>query len=201
VQHHTMQNPFNTGYYCSEELRTFGFARVGDDVQIAKNCVIVGLHNITFGDHVRVDAFTTLIASAPMVFGNRIHIGGHCHFVASERLEFGDFGGTSQGVRIYTASDDYSGRALMGPLVPPEYRKPACRPIRLGDYAVIGANSILLPGADMGEGSILGAQSLSMKPLDPWGIYFGSPAKRIKARSRRCADLAAELRPVQVVAA
>jgi acetyltransferase-like isoleucine patch superfamily enzyme len=188
-----MLNPFDPGYFGSEELRSFGFARVGREVQIARNCTIIGLRNIAIGDYVRIDACTTLIGTGPMTFGNRIHIGGHCHFVAVEPLEFGDFAGTSQGVRIYTASDDYSGRALMGPMVPPEYRCPTCRPISLGRYAVIGANSVLLPGAQMAEGSALGAQSLTAKAMEPWSVYFGAPAKRIKSRSRHCTLLAAEL--------
>ncbi|MGR4893335.1 acyltransferase [Sphingopyxis sp. LARHCG72] len=188
-----MQNPFDPGYYCSEELRGFGFAHVGENVQIAKNCTIIGLEHISFGDHVRIDGFTTLVAAAPMTFGNRIHVGGLCHFVASEPLTMGDFFGASQGVKIYTASDDYTGRGLVGPMVPAELRRATRRPIALGDFTLIGANSILLPGANMAEGATLGAQSLSAKPMEEWTIYFGAPAKRVKSRSRRCVELAASI--------
>lgn len=196
-----MQNPFDPGYYCSEELRGFGFAHVGENVQVAKNCTIIGLEHISFGDHVRIDGYSSLIASAPMVFGNRIHIGGHCHFVAAEPLTFGNFGGTSQGVKIYTASDDYTGRGLMGPMVPAHTRKPTRAPIVLGDFAVIGANSVLLPGANMAEGAILGAMSMAAKPMDEWSIYFGVPAKRLKGRSRQCANLADGIDAAMVEAA
>lgn len=196
-----MENPFDTGYYYSDELRSFGFARVGENVAIAKNCTIIGLQHIEIGDHVRIDGFTTMVASAPLTFGSHVHIGGGCHFVAAEPLAFGSFGGTSQGVKIYTASDDYTGRALMGPMVPPEYRNPTRRPISIGDYAVLGANAVLLPGANMAEGSVLGAQSLAMKPLEPWSIYFGSPAARLKTRSQRCRALAAEIEARHVAAA
>lgn len=189
-----MQNPFDPGYYCSEELRGFGFAHVGENVQIAKNCTIIGLEHISIGDHVRIDGFTALIASAPMRFGNHVHIGGHCHFVAAEPLTFGDFGGTSQGVRIYTASDDYTGRGLMGPMVPAHTRRPTRTPITLGDYAVIGANSVILPRGDIGEGSVVGANSLVSKPLPPWGVYFGSPVQLLKPRLRDVERLAAEVR-------
>ncbi len=57
-----MQNPFDPGYYCSEELRTFGFGSVGKNVQIARNCTIIGLPNISIGNHVRIDAYTAIIA-------------------------------------------------------------------------------------------------------------------------------------------
>jgi len=188
-----MQDPFDPGYYCSEELRDFGFAHVGENVQVAKNCTIIGLENISIGDHFRIDGFTALIATAPMKFGSYGHIAGHCHFVAVEPLTLGDFSGTSQGVKIYTASDDYSGHSLMGPMAPPDMRKPTRRSITLKDFAVVGANSVLLPGADMAEGAILGAQSMSAKPMEEWSSYFGAPAKRIGRRSRNCKILAASL--------
>lgn len=180
-----MQNPFDPGYYGSEELREFGFKSVGENVSIARNCTIIGLPNIFIGNHVRIDGYTTLAATAGQVsIGNYIHIGGRCHFNAAEDLTFGDFGGTSQGVRIYTASDDYTGKALMGPMVPRDCRMVQRAPVVLGRYAVIGSGTVVLPGASIGEGSVVGALSLVTKPLDPWGVYFGCPAKRLKNRSR-----------------
>ena len=42
-----MKNPFDLGYYKTEELKNFGFLSIGNDVQIAKTCNIVGLENIS----------------------------------------------------------------------------------------------------------------------------------------------------------
>ncbi|MEO5972018.1 MAG: acyltransferase [Sphingomicrobium sp.] len=180
-----MKNPFDPGYYGSEELRAFGFKSVGENVSIARNCTIIGLHNISIGNNVRIDGYTAIIATTGQVsVGNYSHIGGGCHFSAAEDLTFGDFGGTSQGVRIYTASDDYTGRALMGPMVPEHCRRVQRGPVVLGRYAVLGSGTVVLPGVTIGEGSVVGAQSLVTKSLDPWGVYFGSPVKRLKARSR-----------------
>lgn len=103
-----MNNPFDPGFYCSEELRTFGFGSVGEDVRIAKNCTIVGPENIVLGDHCRIDAFTGIFAtSGQFRLGKRVHIGGHGHFAVGADLVFEDFSGTSQGVRVYTANDDF----------------------------------------------------------------------------------------------
>jgi galactoside O-acetyltransferase len=54
----------------------------------------------------------------------------------------------------------------------------------IGRYAVVGSGSVLLPGTSLGEGSVVGALSLVTKPLEPWGVYSGVPAKRLKNRSR-----------------
>ena len=67
-------NPFDPGYYTSLELRGFGFARVGEGCMVARNCTIIGLENITIGDNVRIDGFTSIIAPA-----GRVRIGSHVH--------------------------------------------------------------------------------------------------------------------------
>ena len=41
-----------------------------------------------------------------------------------------------------------------------------------------------MPGVTFGEGSVLGANSLATKDLEPWTIYVGSPAKPIKKRDK-----------------
>lgn len=189
-----MRNPFDPGYYCSEELRGFGFKAVGENVRIARNCTIIGPENIEVGDHVRIDGYTSIIATTGKLrIGNRIHIGGHCHFCVAADLTFGDLGGTSQGVRIYTSTDDYSGQHLMGPMVPEEYRGATTAPVTVGKFAVIGSSSVILPGVTVAEGSVVGALSLVTKSLDPWGVYFGSPAKRLKNRSRRILSMESEM--------
>ena len=48
----------------------------------------------------------------------------------------------------------------------------------------IGAHSTILPNITIGEGAIIGANSLVNKNVDPWGIYVGSPAKKIGERPR-----------------
>jgi galactoside O-acetyltransferase len=52
---------------------------------------------------------------------------------------------------------------------------------------------VILPKLSIGEGSCVGALSLVKKSLDPWGVYFGCPAKRLKDRSRRLLELESEL--------
>ena len=180
-----MENPFDPGYYTTPELRNFGFRSIGENVEIARNCIIIGLDKISIGDNVRIDGYTSIIATGGRVrLGNRIHIGGHCHLNAAKDLTFGDFSGLSQRVSIYTASDDYTGKALVGPCVPAWCRKVTAAPIELGRYAVVGSGSVLMPGGNIGEGSVVGALSMVTKPLEEWGVYFGIPAKRLKRRSR-----------------
>ena len=53
-------------------------------------------------------------------------------------------------------------------------------PIKVCKNARIGAYSIILPGVTIGEGSIIGANSLVTEDIPPFSIAFGSPAKVIR---------------------
>lgn len=194
-----MLNPFDPGFFNSAELSRMGFAHVGTNVQIAKNCVIIGLPNIWIGDNVRIDAFTGIFATTgKLTLAGRNHIGGHSHLAVAADMHFGMHSGTSQGVRVYTSTDDYSGRWLAGPIVPAGYRKARTLPIFAGDHVIIGSNSVILPGAHLPDGCAVGAQSMVMKRLKPWTLYFGAPAEPVKERSRRCADMAHDLIAAEV---
>jgi len=56
------------------------------------------------------------------------------------------------------------------------------KPIRTAPYTWICARSIVLPGVDCSEGSVLGAGSVASKNLKPWTVYAGNPAREIRPR-------------------
>ena len=186
-------NSFNTPYFTEKELKEFGFKAVGKNVRIAKNCTIHGVENISIGDNVRIDGFTTIISSGGfLTLGSFIHIGGYSFLSAGSGITFDDFSGTSQGVRIYSKSDDYTGDSLPGPMVDKKYSKVITGEVTICRHVIIGSGSIVLPGVKIGVGSAVGALSLVTKNLPEWGVYFGSPAKKIKNRSKKILNLESE---------
>ena len=54
--------------------------------------------------------------------------------------------------------------------------------IRIDDDAYIGANCTVLPGSIIGEGAVVGANSLVKGELEPWTIYVGTPCRKIGER-------------------
>jgi galactoside O-acetyltransferase len=157
--------------------------------------VLVGLENLSIGDHVRVDAFCSLIAAQGSIsVGDHVHISAYAFLSGAERIEISDFVGISQGVRIYTRNDDYTGQSLTGPTVPETYLKLDKGPVRIGRHVVIGAGSIVLPGLEIDEGSAVGALSLVKSSLAPWGIYGGVPVRRLRDRKRAMLELERRLR-------
>lgn len=190
-----MSNPFNPGYYNEEELADFGFKSIGTNVQIAKNCTIIGLSNISLGSNVRIDGYCTIIAAGEgwLNIGSFIHIGGWCYLSAGDGISMEDFSGLSQGVRIYSRTDDYSGKYLTNPTVPERFTGITHGAVSLKRHVIIGSGTVILPKVTIGEGSSVGALSLVTQSLDPWGVFFGCPAKRLKDRSRRLLELESEL--------
>ncbi|MDE2306225.1 MAG: acyltransferase [Gammaproteobacteria bacterium] len=187
-------NPFDPGYFDTTELRDFGFAAVGENVKIARNCTIIGLQNIRIGNDVRIDGQVVIAAhTGSLVLGDHIHIGGSCYLGCAGGIELADFAGLSQGVRIYSATDDYSGGALTNPTVPHGYLKLKVGPVVLGRHAIVGSGSVILPKIAVGEGVAVGALSLVTKSLPDWGIYAGTPARRIHSRSKELLAFEARL--------
>jgi galactoside O-acetyltransferase len=181
-------------YYDSSHLQKGLFASVGDNVRIARNCTIVGEENISIGDNVRIDGYCTIIATGNVRLGSYIHIGSYCHFSAGEGIVLEDFCNLSQGVQIYTRSDDYSGVHMTNPMVPSRYTSVLKGEVVLKRHVIIGAKSVVLPQVTIGEGSAVGALSLVRSSLDGWGIYGGCPVRRLKDRSMHLLELEKQLK-------
>jgi putative colanic acid biosynthesis acetyltransferase WcaF len=57
-------------------------------------------------------------------------------------------------------------------------------PIRLGAYAWVAARAVVCPGVTVGEGAVLGLGSIATRDLDPWTVYAGVPARKLRLRRR-----------------
>lgn len=178
-------NPFSQGYYNSDELREFGFKHVGENVRVAKNMTIIGLENVSLANNVRIDGNTVIAAhTGALTVGNYVHIGGGCFLGCAGTINLCEFSGLSRNVCVFSGSDDFAAAALTNPTVPSKYRKVMNAPVIIERHVVVGAGSVILPGATIGEGSSVGALSLVTKSLKEWGVYAGIPVKRLKERSK-----------------
>lgn len=177
-------NPFATGYYHDEELRAFGFKSIGKNVKIAKNCTIVGLSNISIGDNVIIDSFCSIIANVgSLKLGSFVHIGGFSHILANGGVEMKDFSGLSQGVKIYSKNDDYSGEFLTNSTIPEKYKSSKTGKVIINEHVIIGAGSIILPNVIIDVGVSVGALSLVSTNLESWHLYFGNPLRKLGKKS------------------
>lgn len=171
-------------YFTKYELHKIGFLSIGKNVNIHKTCNIVFPENIKLENNIRIDGFSTIIGSGYIEIGNYVHISPYCLVAARGGVKLKDFSGLSSGVRIYTTSDDYSGEYLTNPTVPTKYTNVDIKEVVIDRHVIVGSNSVILPGVHIGEGAAVGALTLVRRSLDPWGIYSGNPARRIKDRKK-----------------
>ncbi len=170
--------------YLSEvALRELGFRKIGRNVKISDKASIYDAHRMEIGDNARIDGFCVI--SGQVTIGRHVHIAAHCLVAGGERgITMEDFSGLAYFVQVFSQSDDYSGRTLTNPTVPARFKNEFKAPVRLGRHVIIGAGSVVFPGVDLAEGCSVGAMSLVKHSTQPWGIYAGHPARRVKDRSR-----------------
>ena len=57
-------------------------------------------------------------------------------------------------------------------------------PITVGDDCWLAADTFVGPGVTVADGTVLGARSSLFTDTEPWSLYVGSPAKRLRARAK-----------------
>lgn len=143
---------------------------------------IIGIDNIDFGKYVIIDDFVLIYAKEKITIGNHVHIANFTSITGGNNLLIGNYAAISQGCRILTATDDFKDWGFGNSTVDNEYRNIKSAPIIIGDFCIIGANSVVLSGVTIGEGATIGANSVVTKSLEPWGIYIGN--KKIGERNK-----------------
>lgn len=175
-----------------DEINKIGFKSVGSNVLISDKAVFYRPERISIGNNVRIDDFCVLANN--IVLCDYIHIALCACLLSGPNsiIEMKDFSALAYRGLILTTSDDYSGLAMTNPTIPDKYRLSTEKSITIGRHCVIGAGSIVLPGANLAEGVSVGAMSLVTKPTQEWKIYFGVPAKILKRRKRDLLSLESE---------
>jgi acetyltransferase-like isoleucine patch superfamily enzyme len=189
-----MIDSLDPGFFTQAELAQIGFRCFGKNVRIAKNNVIIGPENISLGDNVRIDSFCSILAmGGDLIVGSYVHIGAYCYLNAGAGIVLEDFCGLSQGTKVYSRSDDYSGEFMSNPTVPAKYTNVSSGKVTFKRHSIIGSSSVVLPGVTVGEGVSVGALSFVSRSLEPWFVYFGSPVKKMWPRSQNLLMLEKEL--------
>lgn len=159
--------------------------KIGQDVRIDPNTCFTRPELVTLGNHIGID--WGFYCTTQLTVGDYVHISSHVAVIGGARtgLFVEDFCFISVGARLVCASEEFMGEGLIGPIIPDEYKdNQIVQPIHLRRFSGVCAGSTVLPGVELAEGSILGANSMLKSNTEPWTIYAGSPARPIKSRRR-----------------
>jgi acetyltransferase-like isoleucine patch superfamily enzyme len=156
-------NIFSRGIYkfCFLPFKLQLFASCGKNVIIAKDSRFT-YKNIHIGNNVYIGSNALFMCTrAKIILGNNIMFGPHV-FIITGGHRMDAIGRYMIDVKDKRSEDD--------------------RDVVIHDDVWVGANSIILRGVTVGEGSVIAAGSVVTKDVIPYSIVGGSPAKILKMR-------------------
>lgn len=176
-------------FLTENELQELGLKDYGSNVLIGKHVVLYSPEELSIGNNVRIDDFT--IISGKVILENYIHISQFCGlYGGKEGIVMRDFSGLSSKCSVYAVSDDYSGESMTNPMIPKRYKpRMISAPVEIQKHAIIGCNSVILPGVTVKQGVAVGSMTLCTRDLEEWCVYTGIPAKLKGERKKKILDL------------
>lgn len=170
-------------FLSQKEVNQIGFASVGDHVQISRHAVFYNPGLIHIASNVRIDDFSIVSTSSRSFIGNWVHIAAYSFFSCRDGFQIGDYCSFSPKVSVFGQTDDFTGRFKTHPGLDAKLRNTMQARMLIANDVVVGASSILLPGAKLSEGVSVGALSLVNFETIPWTVYAGVPARALKLRN------------------
>jgi acetyltransferase-like isoleucine patch superfamily enzyme len=129
-----------------------------------------------------LEAVTSFAGSQyqPLItIGDNVNFSDHVHIACTNRVTIGD--GVLSGSRVIVTDHDhgiYVGPEQSSPDVPPNERAlSSAQSVTIGRNVWLGDGVAVLGGAEIGEGSIIGANSVVKGPIPAYCIAVGAPAK------------------------
>jgi galactoside O-acetyltransferase len=136
---------------------------------------------VEIGDHSAIDDFVFINGGQGVQIGKHVHLASFVSVIGGGRFAADDYSAVSCGSRIVTGTNLMDGH--MSASAPRELQSLDTGSVVLERDAFMGSNCVIHPNIRMGEGSVLGSNSLLLEDAEPWGIYVGSPAKKIGERA------------------
>jgi galactoside O-acetyltransferase len=190
----TKHSKLQARYYNETDLRKMGIAQVGSNVSVSEHATIVGLENVYLGSNIRIDSYVVILAKrGQLKIGNNVHIEPNSSIVCHYGVEIGNYCTISHGVRLFTASADYSGIHFTNVFPDAKYQVPKTGKIIVGNHVIIGGNSVVMPNLTIEEGAAIGALSFIRESIPGWKIYGGNPLQVLKERDQEIKYLAGRI--------
>lgn len=169
----------NMGEKVKENLK-----KCGQDVKIYPLAKIVNPEVIEIGEHSMIDDFTFMNGGAGVRIGRYVHIASFASIIGGGELIVGDYAVIGYGSRMVTGTETYRGGKRMSSALPREQRNASSGRITIEKDAFIGTNVVVHPNVRIGEGAIIGSNSLVLKDVEPWSINVGTPCRKTGERPR-----------------
>lgn len=173
-------------------IRSFLWQRILScrGLQLGDHALIIGEKYISLGENFRAGRGLWLEAVAQyrhqsfkpsLRIGERFSASDWVHIACAFDLYIGD--DVLIGSKVHITDHNhgsYHSHYTSDPEDPPSCRQLSGGPVRIGNSVFLADGVIVLPGSDIGDGAIVGANSVVRGLLPGNTIYAGIPAKPIK---------------------
>jgi acetyltransferase-like isoleucine patch superfamily enzyme len=151
---------------------------VGDGLRVGRAIATTHLETFTIGRGVFIGDHAVLQGrfDGTCVIGDAVWIGPQSYFDA-RHLVIEDYVGWGPGAKVLGSA--HTGVPADIPVVQTDL---AIEPVRIGAWADIGVNAVILPGITVGKGAIVGAGAVVTEDVPPFSIVAGVPARFIRWR-------------------
>jgi acetyltransferase-like isoleucine patch superfamily enzyme len=163
---------------------------VGDDVVVDDNCMLdaKGSSNtgIVLGDGVFVGRNSILVCKdGDIEIGRRVNISYFCEIFSSNRVRVGD--NTLIAAYCYLMSGGSYDFESSVPMADQEVFG-SVGPLEIGPDCWLGAKTVVLDGASIGAGSVVGAGAVVNRPIPPRSVAVGLPARVVRTLAEHPLD-------------
>ena len=154
-----------------DDLRGAKYISIGSDIIFGEHCFLTA-----WDSYSTTDGFQTF--SPSITIGNNCHFGAFNHISSSNHIEIGDGFLSGKWVSIV---DNAHGKSGFDTFTSPNKREIYSKgPIIIGKNVWIGDKATILPNVTIGDGSVIGANSVVTKNIPPNSIWIGNPGRLIK---------------------
>jgi len=152
----------------------------GNGIQVAAGVGFLHLDTFEIGDGVFLGAQTFLQGrfDGHCVIEPHAWIGPGSYFDARD-LVIGEYVGWGPGAKVL--GSEHTGEPAGVPVIQTDLH---IRPVRIGAWADIGVNAVILPGVTIGRGAMVGAGAVVRESVPDFAVVAGVPARFIRWRAR-----------------
>lgn len=155
--------------YKANKLKGLEYINIGCNTQISKGVLLTAWKEYNGED----------TGNPEIIIGDNCTIRDFCHITAINSIRIGSNLLTGTNVLITDNSHGANSREEMN--LNPSLRKPYSKgPVVIGDNVWLGNNVCVMPGVSIGDGAVVGANSIVTHDVPSYSIAAGIPAKEIK---------------------
>lgn len=155
----------------------------GNNVKIYPMAKIAKPEVVKLKDNCRVGDFVFMFGGDGIVIGEYTDVQPHTTFWGGGLTIIGDRVSTGPGTVFLSATYSHEAGLKMVDGLGEGAAKVQGGKLTIANDVYIGAKSVIMP-VNIGEGVVIGAGSFVNKDCEPWGIYVGSPARKIGTREQ-----------------